>query len=84
LDDEEDFFEILVHVIRAKAPEASTQSKTRFEWRLVLLVALIEFFVFSGCLWTRLSFEKTVTAVIFGGIVGSLAGMLWERQARKK
>ena len=84
IDREEDIFQSIMRLIETKIPESVTQSKARFEWRLVLPAALIEVIILLGCVSARRSFEETVIVMISGGILGAIAGLVWERLARKK
>jgi hypothetical protein len=84
IDREEDIFQSIMELIKTKVPEPVTQSNAWFEWRLVLPAALIEVIILLGCVSARRSFEETVIAMISGGILGVIVGLVWERLARKK
>lgn len=81
---EKDTFASLMRFVRKKVPRPVSQSKTVFEWRLILPIAIAELIVVSIFVSTRRSFEETVIAAISAGVLGAIAGFIWERQTRKR
>lgn len=77
-------FQYVVETVKNMVPKEVTQTTSWFEWRLLLPIAIIEIFIGLRFVLEKRTFEETVNSIIIGGILGAVAGWVWERQERKK